>query len=212
MFGKLIRYSVVGLIATGVIGAVVAAQSRRDATAMMNDAWITSQIHAKFFLDPDIKGLSINVDTTGGVVTLRGEVHSAAERSQALAKARSTEGVTRVVDKLRVTPGDRPMTADIRDKAVAALPRSTDDARSQAKAAAARVGKEISDTWITTQVQAMYFLDRDIKGLQIGVTTTGGVVTLSGTVNREEIRRKAIADARSIDGVKRVADKIVVKK
>lgn len=212
MFGKLIRYSVVGLIATGVVGAVVAAQTRRDAAAMMNDAWITSQIHAKFFLDPDIKGLAINVDTTGGVVTLRGDVHSAAARSQALAKARSTEGVTRVVDKLRVTPGDRPMTAEIRDKAVAALPRNTDEAKGQAKTAAARVGKEISDTWITTQVQAMYFLDRDIKGTQIGVTTSGGVVTLSGSVGRDEIRKKAVADARSIDGVKRVVDKITVTK
>lgn len=212
MVGKLIRCSIVALIATGVIGAVVAAQTRRDATGMMNDAWITSQIHAKYFLDPDIKGLSIDVDTTDGVVTLRGNVHSAAGRSQALAKARSTQGVTRVVDKLTITPGDRPMTAEIRDKAAAALPRTTKEATGQAKTAAARVGKEISDTWITTQVQAMYFLDRDIKAMSIGVTTSGGVVTLSGTVNREEIRRKANADARSIDGVTRVVDKIVVKK
>ena len=213
MVGKLIRYSLVALIVTVAVGAAAAAQGpRRDATAMVNDAWITTQIHARFFLDPDIKGRSIDVDTTGGVVTLRGEVHSAAERTQALAKARSTQGVTRVVDKLTLTPGDRPLTAEIRDKAVAALPRNADQARGQAKTAAARVGREISDTWITTQVQAMYFLDRDIKTTKIGVTTSQGVVTLSGTVPREEIRRKAIADARSIDGVKRVVEKIRVKK
>ena len=44
-------------------------------------------------------------------------------------------------------------------------------APAQAKTAANRVGKEISDTWITTQVQAMYFLDREVKAMQIGVAT-----------------------------------------
>jgi hyperosmotically inducible protein len=211
MFRKLIRFGVV-IAAALVVAPLATAQASRDATAMMNDAWITTQIHAKFFLDPDIKGRNINVDTTDGVVTLRGAVHSAGERSQALAKARSTQGVARVVDKLTISPGDPPMTAEMRDKAVAALPRNTRQAKAQAKTAAARVGKEISDTWITTQVQAMYFLDRDVKGLQIGVATTNGIVTLSGAVDREESRRKAVADARSVEGVKHVVDKLKVKK
>jgi hyperosmotically inducible protein len=179
---------------------------------MMNDAWTTTQIHAKFFLDPDIKGRNINVDTSRGVVTLRGEVHSASEHNQAVAKAKSTEGVTRVVDRLVVRPGDPPITAEIRDKAVAALPRDRRQVAAGAKTAAARVGKEISDTWITTEVQAMYFLDREVKGMNISVTTTGGVVTLSGPVDNDAVRRKAIADARSVDGVKRVVDKLTVKK
>ena len=210
--GKLIRGGVLGvlLIAAIAMAMPASAQATRDATAMMNDAWITSQIHAKFFLDPDIKGRNINVDTTAGVVTLRGEVHSAAERTQALAKAKATDGVKQVIDKLAVTPGDRPVTADIRDKA-AALPRDKEQVKAQAKSAAARVGKEISDTWITTQVEAMYFLDRDVKAMEIGVTTKGGVVTLTGTVDSVAVRQKAIADARSIDGVKQVVDKLSVK-
>ena len=69
-----------------------------------------------------------------------------------------------------------------------------------------------SDTWITTEVQAMYFLDRDVKGMNIAVTTAGGVVTLSGAVDSDAVRRKAVADARSVDGVKRVVDKLTVKK
>jgi hyperosmotically inducible protein len=208
---KLIRCSVL-LLGTMAAATPASAQATRNATELMNDAWITTQIHAKFFLDPDIKGRDINVDTTAGVVTLRGEVHSPAEHNQALAKAKATEGVKRMVDKLVVTPGDRPITADIRDKAAASLPRDKEQAKAQARTAADRVGKEISDTWITTQVEAMYFLDREVKGMQISVTTKGGVVSLAGTVDSDTARQKAIADARSIEGVTQVVDKLVVKK
>jgi hyperosmotically inducible protein len=209
--GKLIRC---GVLLLGMLTVITpaSAQATRTATEVMNDTWITTQIHAKFFLDPDIKGRDINVDTTAGVVTLRGEVHSAAEHNQALAKVKATEGVKRVVDKLVVTPGDRPITAEIRDKAAASLPRDKEQVKAQARTAADRVGKEISDTWITTQVEAMYFLDREVKGMQVSVTTKGGVVTLAGAVDSDTARQKAIADARSIEGVKQVVDKLAVKK
>jgi len=200
------------LLGTMAVATSASVQATRNASELMNDAWITTQIHAKFFLDPDIKGRDINVDTTAGVVTLRGEVHSAAEHNQALAKAKETDGVKRVVDKLVVTPGDRPITAEIRDKAAASLPRDKEQAKAQARTAADRVGKEISDTWITTQVEAMYFLDREVKGMQISVTTKGGVVTLAGTVDSDTARQKALADARSIEGVTQVVDKLAVKK
>jgi len=208
---KLIRC--VMLVLTAITMAAPArAQAARDTKTIMNDAWITTQVYAKFFADPDIKGRNIDVDTTAGVVTLTGDVHSAAEHNQAVAKAKATDGVKQVTDKLRVTAGDRPATADIRDKVAGALPRDKEQAKAQAKSAAQRVGKEISDTWITTQVQAIYFLDRDVKGMQINVTTNGGVVTLTGSVDSEAVRQKALADARSIEGVKQVADKLSVKK
>jgi hyperosmotically inducible protein len=208
---KLIRCMVLVLAAIA-IAASVRAQATRDTKTIMNDAWTTTQVYAKFFADPDIKGRNINVDTTAGVVTLSGEVHSAAEHSQAVAKARGTDGVKQVIDKLAVTPGDRPATADIRDKVAATLPRDKEQAKTQAKSAAQRVGKEISDTWITTQVQAIYFLDREVKGMQISVTTNAGVVTLAGSVDNEAVRQKALADAKSIEGVKQVIDKLSVKR
>lgn len=210
MMAKLIRCAV--LVLAGIaIAAPARAQATRDAKTIVNDAWITTQVYAKFFADPDIKGRNINVDTTAGVVTLGGEVHSAAEHNQAIGKARATDGVKQVIDKLTVTPGDRPATADIRDKVAATLPRDKEQVKAQAKTAAQRVGKEISDTWITTQVQAMYFLDREVKGMQISVTTNAGVVTLSGSVDSDAVRQKALADAKSIEGVKQVVDKLAVK-
>jgi osmotically-inducible protein OsmY len=44
----------------------------------------------------------IKIEVEGGVVTLRGQVHSLAEREAAVGAAMSTAGVSRVVDKLAV--------------------------------------------------------------------------------------------------------------
>ncbi len=172
---KLVKLMRAAGLTLGMLSFAAAASAQAaKAPDTLNDAWITTQVYARFFADPDIKGRNIDVDTTGGVVTLSGEVHSASERAQAVAKARATAGVTRVVDKLTMTPGERPLTADVRDKAAAARDKAAADwpkRKEQAKTAADRIGKEISDTWITTKVQSMYFLDREVKGMDIDVTT-----------------------------------------
>jgi len=213
--GKLSRAAGLTLSVLSIAAAAFAQAATPKAPTSLNDAWITTQVYAKFFADPDIKGRNIGVDTTAGVVTLSGEVHSADEKTQAIAKARGTDGVTRVVDKLVLTPGGPPLSAEVRDKAAAARDKAVADwpkRKEQAKTAADRIGKEISDTWITTKVQSMYFLDREVKGMDIDVTTNAGVVTLTGAVDNDAARKKAIADAKSIEGVKQVVDKLVVKK
>ena len=53
-------------------------------------------------LDDLVKARTINVDTTGSVVTLSGTVESSQERERAVRLARETAGVTNVVDKLQV--------------------------------------------------------------------------------------------------------------
>ena len=200
------------LLAAGVaLAAPARAQATRDTGTIVSDAWITTQIYARFFAASDIKARNINVDTAAGVVTLTGEVHSASERNQAVAKAKGTDGVKQVVDKLTVTPAGKTSGRGVRDKAAPAVGRA-DNVKAHAKSAADRVEKEISDTWITTKVQAMYFLDRDVKGMQIDVATKGGVVTLSGTVASDATRQKAIADAHSIEGVRQVVDKLSVQR
>ena len=53
-------------------------------------------------LDDLVKARTIDVTTTHGVTTLSGHVTSAAERERALSLARETEGVERVIDRLRI--------------------------------------------------------------------------------------------------------------
>jgi osmotically-inducible protein OsmY len=63
---------------------------------------VTAKIKSKMALDDMVKARTINVDTTGSVVTLTGTVGSNQERERAVRLARETVGVTNVVDKLQV--------------------------------------------------------------------------------------------------------------
>ena len=63
---------------------------------------MTAKIKSKMALDDHVKARTIDVDTEGSVVTLRGVVESFSERQRAVRLAEETEGVTRVVDRLEL--------------------------------------------------------------------------------------------------------------
>jgi hyperosmotically inducible periplasmic protein len=78
------------------------AEGANKAQRAMADASLTTKIKAKMALDDSIEALDIDVDTNGSTVTLSGTVDSEAQRKRALQLARETDGVTSVVDRLRV--------------------------------------------------------------------------------------------------------------
>jgi len=87
------------------IAAAVGDKSKEVVSATgeaITDGWITSKVSGSFVDETVLKGSNINVDTNNHVVTLKGTVGSEAARVRAVAIARSTEGVTRVVDELVV--------------------------------------------------------------------------------------------------------------
>ncbi|MBA3641067.1 MAG: BON domain-containing protein [Acidobacteria bacterium] len=68
----------------------------------VGDAALTTKVKTKFLADNDISGLKIDVDSNNGVVTLTGNVPTAAGKALALKVAKSTDGVKSVVDRLKV--------------------------------------------------------------------------------------------------------------
>jgi hyperosmotically inducible periplasmic protein len=62
----------------------------------------------------------------------------------------------------------------------------------------------VGDSWITTKVKADLLATEATKGLDINVTTTNGVVTLSGKLDSKAEVDRAVALARGIKGVKSV--------
>lgn len=62
----------------------------------------------------------------------------------------------------------------------------------------------VSDTWITTKVKADLLASSDVAGLDIGVETTNGIVSLSGDVESQAQIDRAKAIAGEIEGVQRV--------
>lgn len=71
---------------------------------VITDAWITTALAAKFVDEDTLKGSDINVDTNNHVVTLKGTVTSAAGRARAVEIAKTTKGVSRVIDTLTISP------------------------------------------------------------------------------------------------------------
>ena len=67
-----------------------------------DEAAITTKIKAKMALDDVVKARSIDVTTRGTTVTLSGIVESKAEHDRAMALARETDGVSDVIDNMKM--------------------------------------------------------------------------------------------------------------
>jgi hyperosmotically inducible protein len=78
------------------------------------DAGITTAVKSKLAADDMVKAYQVDVDTSNKVVTLRGDVETAAQKEHAVMIARNTDGVTDVIDQLRVNPTAATSGIDIR--------------------------------------------------------------------------------------------------
>jgi hyperosmotically inducible protein len=70
------------------------------------------------------------------------------------------------------------------------------------------MGAAISDSAITTKVKANFLGDDRLKGSNIKVTTTNGVVTLTGSATGSDAKSAAEGIAKDVNGVKSVDDEL----
>jgi osmotically-inducible protein OsmY len=68
----------------------------------VHDGWITTKVKTSFVGEDALENSDIDVDTKNGVVTLKGNVASAAAKNRAEAVAKDVEGVKRVKNQLKV--------------------------------------------------------------------------------------------------------------
>lgn len=71
-----------------------------------DDATITASVKSQLLWNDEAEGLDMNVDTMNGVVTLRGDADSSANKQLAEKIAQNTEGVRKVVNNLNIKPDD----------------------------------------------------------------------------------------------------------
>jgi hyperosmotically inducible periplasmic protein len=172
--------------------SAVATSGTLPVREVLDDSTVTSRIQAKFFLDQAIKVRRIDVDTHGGIVTLRGDVASDNERAQALLLARTTEGVERVEDALTVNAAIDSPAPDAAATAEVPPPSKADDEA------------------LTSRVQARFGEEPSLKAATITVTAKDGVVLLDGVAPTAAAKQQAITAARSTEGVLQVIDRITV--
>lgn len=98
---SMLRITVVVLALVMAMG-LSACSSTRSAGSQVDDATITASVKAKLAADGDINPFNIDVDANEGVVTLQGRVEKSEARSKAEQLARDTDGVTRVINLIKV--------------------------------------------------------------------------------------------------------------
>ena len=140
-------------------------------------------VMAELATTDNVDSLDISVDTINGVVHLTGNVQSDMERKKAVAAAKSVKGVKKV-DASGLKASARP------------APMGDDDATDSQQ--------PVADTWITTKVKAELATTDNVDSLDVDVKTVNGVVHLTGNTSSDVERKKAIAAARSVQGVRKV--------
>jgi hyperosmotically inducible periplasmic protein len=174
------------------LGAGTIASAASDSTdssasvgAALTDTAITAKVKANFVGDSRLKGSDVSVETNNGVVTLTGTAATATAKEAAETLAQNVSGVRRVNNQL-------------------SAPSAVSEVGSKARHATHETAAAIADTAITADLKTKYVADSKTKGSDVSVSTSNGIVALSGTVVSEAQKNHVIYVARHTKGVTQV--------
>jgi len=136
----------------------------QEAKTMVTDSWVTSKTKISLFADERVKGTQVSVDTTKGVVHLRGKVDSAEAKSAAGEITQGVEGVKSVKNDLQVVAPTARKAVDASDSDIAKV-----------------VGTRLSKN---TQLKKV-----DVRSDAGVVTLTGQVPSIGASAKASEIAR-----------------------
>jgi len=136
----------------------------QETKTMVTDSWVTSKVKISLFADERVKGTQVSVDTTKGVVHLRGKVDSAEAKSAASDIAQGIEGVKSVKNDLQVVAPTARKAVDANDSDIA-------------KAVGTRLSKDAQLKTVDVRTDA---------GV---VTLTGQVPTIGASAKASEMAR-----------------------
>jgi hyperosmotically inducible periplasmic protein len=154
-----------------------------DRPAEQSDAWLSTKVKTTLLFHRNVSAMT-QVDTKDGVVTLRGEADSQAQKDLTTEYAMDVEGVKDVNNHMTI--------------AKTAAPART-------------VGDQIDDASTTALVKMALLYHRSTSGLKTSVTTKDGVVTLTGKGKNAAEVALATKLASDVNGVRSVTNKMTVE-
>ena len=180
-----IRYALTFCTAL-VVGAILIAgpahaSSKATEKTPIHDSWLTAKTKIALAADARVKGRQIDVETTKGVVMLRGKVDSDAAKQAAEDVARGLDGIKSVKNDLEVV------------------------------APSAREAVEDKDETLTAHVKEDMAKDSVLKNADIAVQTNAGVVSLTGEVSNIMTSANASWIAWQVPGVQSVKNDLTLK-
>ena len=166
---------------------------------MQTDA-VRKQVHAALEREHRINlhRHPVKIESADGTVTLEGEVADVAAKRLALQLAASVQGVSNVVDRLRVAPGERRGDGAVRDSAARLL-------LEQPELRGCSLNVRTNE-----RIEVLRRVTDDPAG-EIQLSVTDGVVVLEGTVISQSHRRFAGALAWWIPGRRDVINALEVR-
>jgi osmotically-inducible protein OsmY len=159
-----------------------------DQPAEHSDTWITMKVKTALLFHNNVSGTGTSVYTKDGVVTLQGVASSLAEKDLTTAYAKDIDNVKEVQNNMTVAPTS------------ATTPAMAD----------ATVGDKIDDASITAEVKSSLLSHRSTSALHTSVSTTDGVVTLSGIAKNDAEKSLVTKLSTDINGVTSVINNMTV--
>jgi hyperosmotically inducible periplasmic protein len=153
--------------------------------AEKSDAWLTTKVKTMLLYHRNVSALT-EVNTKDGIVTLKGEAASQAQKDLTTEYTKDVEGVKDVKNEMTVTKTSKT--------------KKTQTA-----------GEKIDDASITAQVKMTLLYHRSTSALNTSVTTKNGVVTLSGKAGNAAEKDLATKLVNDVNGVKVVKNRMTIK-
>lgn len=157
----------------------------------VKDAYLKGKIVGALAFNPHVNAFDIDVKVNKGVASLGGTVDTEIERDLAVEIARGIKDVKDVRSDITVKAGTRSARAE-------SMRRS--------------LGQKFDDAGTTASVKTKLLANQSTGGLVINVTTTNGVVVLSGSVKSDAEKDLAERIAGNTSGVLDVRNELVVAK
>jgi hyperosmotically inducible protein len=151
-----------------------------------SDAWLTTKVKTMFLFHRNVSAMT-EVNTKDGIVTLRGEAESQAQKDLTTEYAKDVEGVKDVKNEMTA-----PKTSGKTSKKMHTVAGKIDDAS------------------ITAQVKMTLLYHRSTSALKTSVTTKNGVVTLSGKAKNAAEKDLATKFVNDVHGVKSVKNHMTI--
>jgi hyperosmotically inducible periplasmic protein len=160
-----------------------------------------------------LKKYGVKVSVTNGVATLTGTVATEADRRKATQLA-TIPGVSRVENQLLVDLSAATGTSGTMKSTVKEGAEKTKDGAEKVadktKEGLSKTGEVITDAWITTRVHSKFVGEDLLKDSDINVDTADHIVTLKGTVMSAAARARAVEQAKEVEGVHKVIDRLTI--
>jgi len=152
------------------------------APAENSDAWLTAKVKTMLLFHRNVSVMT-DVDTTNGIVTLKGKATSSAQLDLTTELVKDVDGVKGVKNEMTI--------GKIAQK------KQT-------------VGGKIDDASITAQVKMTLLYHRSTSAINTSVTTKRGVVTLTGKAKNAAEKDLAAKYVNDVNGVKGVNNQMTI--